>query len=95
MMSVVEGLTYRRLDYWTRKGFLRPEHATPGSGIHRVWDDDELAVANRMLRLTNAGIDLNSAAEIARGGPGTYDLGPGVAVILSEDPASEESATGT
>lgn len=31
------GVTYRQLDYWTRKGYITPAKPSPGSGVRRVW----------------------------------------------------------
>lgn len=60
------GVTYRQIDYWTRVGYLRPSEATPGSGIAREWPDAEVAVAALIRRLTLAGLDLRTAARVAR-----------------------------
>jgi DNA-binding transcriptional MerR regulator len=59
------GVSYRRLDYWARCGYLRPEHAG-GSGVWRRWPEHELRVAAVMVRLLDAGLTLAAAAEIAR-----------------------------
>jgi DNA-binding transcriptional MerR regulator len=60
------GISYRRLDYWTRHGYLRPGTNGSGSGYRRQWPDDELAVAALMARLVGAGLVLDVAARIAR-----------------------------
>lgn len=75
----IEGLTYRQLDYWTTKGYLHPLHGT-GSGIARVWPDEELAVARMMARLVGAGLTLALAARVARG---EEDVAPGVKVLVT------------
>jgi DNA-binding transcriptional MerR regulator len=60
------GVSYRRLDYWTRRGYLKPDGNGLGSGYWRRWPDDELAVAALMARLVGAGLVLDVAAKIAR-----------------------------
>lgn len=80
------GVTYRRLDFWTTHGFLRvaEESATnPGSGRVRRWPVEEIAVAERMVRLADAGLPLAVAADIARQGPGAYQIGPGVELVVT------------
>ncbi len=58
-------ITYRKLDYWTRLGHLRPDH-DGGSGTDRCWPPGEVQVACRVARLTDAGLPLAMAAEFAR-----------------------------
>jgi DNA-binding transcriptional MerR regulator len=60
------GVSYRRLDYWARHGYLRPDGNGGGSGYRRRWPDDELAIAALMARLVGAGLGLDVAAKIAR-----------------------------
>lgn len=60
------GLTYRQLDYWTRRGYLKAEDPTPGSGHSRTWLEDEQVIAARMLRLISCGFTVEAAARIAR-----------------------------
>ena len=61
------GITYRQLDYWTRRGYLRAAEANPGCGRDRQYSPDETAVARRMGGLGGAGLTVESAAAIARG----------------------------
>lgn len=77
-----EGLTYRRLDYWSRQGYLKPENPTPGSGSWRRWPESERVVARMMVRLTEAGLSVAAAHEVARAG-GRLELAPGVVVEVS------------
>lgn len=58
-------ITFRQLDHWTRKGYLRtlgPE----GSGTHRLWTEDEKLVAVAMSRLISVGFAVEEAAILAR-----------------------------
>lgn len=72
------GLTYRRLDYWTRHGLLLAAETNPGSGRNRRWPASELDVARVMVMLTAAGCAPDAAEQAAR-----HDgwLAPGVRVV--------------
>lgn len=59
-------ITYRQLDYWCRSGWLRPYHASPGSGIRRFFPPAELEVARAMVLLIKAGVAPPVAARAAR-----------------------------
>jgi hypothetical protein len=60
-------MTYRQLDYWTRRGWLQPHNGhTPGSGHPRQWDESELWVAVIIGRLRLAGIEMDTAVRVAR-----------------------------
>lgn len=76
------GMTYRQLDYAVRAGYLQPgrqwQGAKRGSGSPRVWPKDELGIAQRMGRLTRAGIPAALAAAIARSGDARHEIAPGV-----------------
>jgi len=62
------GITYRQLDYWTRKGWLRASRGTamPGSGHQRAYTEHEAQVATRMGRLVHDGVSPERAAHLAR-----------------------------
>lgn len=59
-------MSYRQIDYWTRVGYVRAVEPTPGSGTAREWSPTELAIANRIYLLVNAGLSLVVAARVAR-----------------------------
>jgi DNA-binding transcriptional MerR regulator len=59
-------VTYRQLDYWTRRGYVRPIEPTPGSGFPRQWTDEEAAVVERIAGLVASGVRLDFAARDAR-----------------------------
>lgn len=81
------GLTYRQLDYWTRAGHLKVVgDPTPGIGRKRAWPIGEVDVAALMLRLVNAGLDLEVAAQVAR--DGTHELAPGIHLLVKDVPPS-------
>ncbi|WP_431881777.1 MerR family transcriptional regulator [Micromonospora chalcea] len=66
----IPGITYRVLDHWVKKGYLRPSlefpHRPAGKGNRRVWSDEEIRVARDMARLRAAGFTVKRAAAIAR-----------------------------
>jgi hypothetical protein len=76
-------ITYRMLDYWTHAGYLQPAHAGLGPGHSRLWPEAEVGVARAIRRLTDAGVAPDTAAAIAREGPGRYPLRRDVTVITA------------
>lgn len=70
------GATYRQLDHWINRGWLRVPHRPggTGSGYHRHWTTEELAVAATMARLVKARIPPDVAERIARGHPEVRDV---------------------
>ncbi|MGI5288055.1 MerR family transcriptional regulator [Nonomuraea polychroma] len=81
------GLTYRQLDHWSRRGWLKPAH-TGGTGNVRVWSQDELRIADLMRRLTRAGLTPEAAAVAARAhqeGRPLVRLGPGLVLAIDTD----------
>jgi hypothetical protein len=49
------GISYRQLDYWSRRGFIETKH--PGYGRHRQWDPAEVERTVMLARLVHAGLD--------------------------------------
>ena len=49
-------ITYRRLDYMDRTGFLQPSVPARGSGSRRRYSQDDLARAKLTSRLVKAGV---------------------------------------
>ncbi|MGW4791191.1 MerR family transcriptional regulator [Nonomuraea sp. NPDC004297] len=92
LQAVLEhGLTYRRLDHWTRAGYLHPAHAG-GTGHTREWPQTELQVADLMRRLVDAGLTVDVAALAARahlGGRPIVKLAPGVVLAIDLDLLAE------
>lgn len=66
-LSRASGATYRQVEYWTGKGYLRPVHVegrpTTGSGNGRIYDDAEVCVARELVALTG---DLGSLSGAIR-----------------------------
>ena len=86
------GITYRQLDSWVRRGYLRPERKTvrggkyhDGSGAPRRWPATELEVARRMGRLVAAGLRPERAAGFARNSWPAGDLAPGLRLLCDEN----------
>lgn len=73
------GITYRQLDTWTSRGWLRPWH-DGGTGTFREYPTGEVRVAVLMGRLTRAGLTAEAAARAARavGEDGRAVLGDGL-----------------
>ena len=62
------GITYRQLDYWCRTGYLRPDVASPGTGVRRRFPSEEFEIARLMVLLTAVGVEPSAAARAAREG---------------------------
>lgn len=80
-LEACPGLTYRRLDHWTRKRYLKPrDRSANGSGCPRRWAPEEVPVAAVMMALTAAGFQPDTAAQVARAMAFTTELkmAPGV-----------------
>jgi len=60
------GVTYRQVDYWTTKRYLRAEAANPGSGVSRDYSKREVRVAEHMASLVKQGLAPAAAARVAR-----------------------------
>lgn len=60
------GLTARQVDYWARKGYLRPLQVATGHGVPRQWPALERDIARVMARLIAAGLAVDVAAASAR-----------------------------
>lgn len=65
-VATAANISYRQLDYWTRKKYLRTRTNKRGSGYPRDYSDAEMAIAVRMARLIAAGFTPKRAASIAR-----------------------------
>lgn len=57
-------VSYRQLDYWIRKGYIRG--ALPGTGFQRDLNGREVDVLMAMADLVRAGFRPDAAAEVAR-----------------------------
>lgn len=78
--------TYRQVDHWIRKGWVKGD--APGSGVKRHIAREELRVLQAMARLVDAGLMANSAAVIARtaveNGASIIHVTDYVSVVLGE-----------
>ncbi len=59
------GLTYRQVDYWTRRGVLIPTQQARGSGSQRLFDELEVRIGAALHAITGIGTDLDVLSEIA------------------------------
>lgn len=84
ILNAPGGPTYRQVEHWVRRGFLRPDTTAHASGRPRwTWSDDEAGVAVRMARLAAAGLRVDVAEKVARQSPwGAVVLAPGVLITL-------------
>jgi hypothetical protein len=49
------GATFRQLDHWSRRGYVRPLNPTPGSGIQREWSPLDIRAARVLVSVSNFG----------------------------------------
>lgn len=83
------GITYRQLDHWCSKGYLKPldYQGNPGSGVTREFTRKEGDKARLMACLIDRGFTVPAAEKIAQ--VNTYDqqaksifLGHGITVLI-------------
>jgi hypothetical protein len=86
VLAAVPGLSYRRLDFWTRRGWLVPvvRDEDAGSGFPRRYTLAEVAVASRMWALVEVGFETSVAAGAARDGRATVPLSDRVSVQIDD-----------
>lgn len=60
------GITYRQLDHWCRRGYLRPIGEGEGSGSRRAYPPLEVSIGRRIVQLAADGLRLDVAAVRAR-----------------------------
>jgi hypothetical protein len=65
-LAALADITYRKVDFWTRCGYLQPAAVSPGSGYQRVYPVTEVTVALLIQQLTDAGLLAGHAAPRAR-----------------------------
>lgn len=66
--AAVPGLSYRVLDHWTIRGYLRAANPGCGSGRRRTWPPGEVEIARLMWVMVQAGVGPAGAERAARGG---------------------------
>ena len=85
-MELPEGVTYRRLHYWTKMGYLPAEGLTPGTGHLREWTPARMRMLRLMGQLRMAGLEAPQAGKIATEAAGkvtgqiSVEISPGVTV---------------
>jgi DNA-binding transcriptional MerR regulator len=85
LLAKVPGLTDRKLDLWTRAGYVRAVQTGPGTGRARRYLPGEEHVAELMIRLHDAGLNVRTAHRAARDltAGRTAMLGPGIEVTVT------------
>lgn len=67
ILASIPGLTYRQLDHWITKGYIRP---VPGSrrgyGFQRSLSPKEVRVLRTMFELVQDGVNPEQAVKMAR-----------------------------
>lgn len=58
----IANITYRKLDYWTRRGYVRELNPEPGSGYARRYSAEETWRIRLIGQLVDAGITAEQAA---------------------------------
>jgi DNA-binding transcriptional MerR regulator len=58
VVVALTGINYRRLDYWTRTGIIRPAKAAAGKGTRREFSFQDLVALKVAKRLRDEGITL-------------------------------------
>lgn len=62
----VTGVTYRRVDYWVRRGYLRPVNPGPGSGHARKFTAEDAVRVAVIDQLSQLGVALGELTETQR-----------------------------
>lgn len=60
------GISYRRIDHWIASGWVKADHAHPGTGNPRRMTEHEAAVVHLMARLVAAGVAPVTASRLSR-----------------------------
>lgn len=66
LLAYVPGMTYRQLDHWVSRGYLKPDNPHPGNGVARSFRAVEARIAAEMFRLVRSGTLPAVAAVVAR-----------------------------
>jgi hypothetical protein len=74
-LAAAARVSYRQIDYWTRRGFIVPDPRIPGIGHRRHYAPDEVRRTLVLAALVHAGIGPEIAAKAAR-----------TAVVVDDDP---------
>ena len=87
-LADLSGITYRKIDYWTRVGYLVTEsQLDPGSGYQRTYRTTEVPIANMIEALTRGGVGAATAHKMARDFAATgQTVLAGITIHLPEAP---------
>lgn len=78
------GATREQVKYWRDLGLVVPAVRRERAREEMTWTIAEGWVVHRMKRLVDAGVDAVVAGGIARRGPGVYEIGEGVSLVLED-----------
>lgn len=65
-LQQVTQVTYRRIDYWVRRGYLRPANPGPGSGHARRFTADDAVLVATIDELSKLGVALGELTQTQR-----------------------------
>lgn len=66
LVRAIPGLTYRRLDYWIRQGYIPDhDHLETTQGYPRTFTPHQVLVLRHMTALVNEGVKVEAAATAA------------------------------
>lgn len=65
-LQAVAGISYRQLNHWCKRGWLKPGSAHTGSGNHRWFSGFEVETATYARRLIGVGFTPKYARKYAR-----------------------------
>lgn len=65
-LQQVTGVTYRRIDYWVRCGYLRPANPAPGTGYARSFTVEDAVRVATIDELSQLGVALGKLTQTQR-----------------------------
>lgn len=90
------GCTYRQLDHWTRKRYIRSDMRRNSSGIRRMYSPTEARIFMLMVEFVVCGIEVGTAAGAARmmieNETLQHPLGDGVTLLIDALPEIDSTS---
>lgn len=83
-LTATTGVTYRQVDFWVRRGYIKPIQAGQGkgSGLDRFFFAEDYAYAQKLARLVAAGCGIHMARAIMD--KGYLELKDGYRLVLQQ-----------
>lgn len=66
ILASLPGLTYRQLDHWLTRGYLRAAKGQRGHGFQRTLTPREVRILRTMYALVSDGVNPEQAVKMAR-----------------------------